>query len=316
MSEFDHLDIDGKLLRLLLAVLEHGSVTRAAQQLDVTQSAVSHQLDKLRNIVGDPLFVKAGRGIVATARAEALAVRARALLDDLRRFADPEQFDPSRAEVTLTVAANDLQRDLLLPGLLKRLRDVAPGLRLAVIPSGVPTAQMLRDERCQLVLSPRPPDGSDIVQKRLFTDRYLVFFDGSVRAAPRSSGDYLGAEHVTVVHEDGRRLDVDQWLERNGVTRNVVAVVQNFAGIASFVRGSRMIATMPGLLRCDLLRDLAHARPPIAVPEMPMYAVWHRRHHLDPFHQWVRRELDAVAAAVAGAAGRPGTARAGGGEST
>ena len=69
MSAIDHSDIDGRLLQMLLAVTEERSVTRAAARLDVTQSAVSHQLDRLRAITGDPLFVKSGRGIVPTARA-------------------------------------------------------------------------------------------------------------------------------------------------------------------------------------------------------------------------------------------------------
>ena len=77
MSKFDHLDLDGHLLSALVAVVQEGSVTRAAQHLGVTQSAVSHLLDRLREITGDPLFVKSGRGIVATARAEALAGPAR-----------------------------------------------------------------------------------------------------------------------------------------------------------------------------------------------------------------------------------------------
>ena len=86
MSRFDHADLDGHLLQLLVAVIEEGSITRAAQRLDVTQSAVSHLLDKLRAITGDPLFVRSGRGIVPTARAQALAVQARVLLDGLRSF--------------------------------------------------------------------------------------------------------------------------------------------------------------------------------------------------------------------------------------
>ena len=94
MSQFDHSDLDGKLLQLLLAVMEEQSVTRAAQRLGVTQSAVSHLLDKLRAIVGDPLFVRSGRGIVATARAEALAVQARLLLDDMRRFTTAASVRP------------------------------------------------------------------------------------------------------------------------------------------------------------------------------------------------------------------------------
>ena len=84
MSRFDHSDLDGHLLTLLVAVVEERSVTRAAQRLGVSQSAVSHLLDKLRAIVGDPLVVRSGRGIVPTGRAELLADRARPVLDDLR----------------------------------------------------------------------------------------------------------------------------------------------------------------------------------------------------------------------------------------
>jgi DNA-binding transcriptional LysR family regulator len=87
MSKFDWSDLDARLLQLLVAVVEVGSITGAAQRLGVTQSAVSHLLDKLRAITGDPLFVKSGRGIVATARAEALAAQARELLGALERFA-------------------------------------------------------------------------------------------------------------------------------------------------------------------------------------------------------------------------------------
>ena len=87
MSNLDWLDLDAKLLRLLVTVVATGSITGAAQRLGVTQSAVRHLLDKLRGITGDVLFAKSGRGIVATARADALAARARALLGELERFA-------------------------------------------------------------------------------------------------------------------------------------------------------------------------------------------------------------------------------------
>jgi DNA-binding transcriptional LysR family regulator len=118
MSKFDWSDLDVHLLKLLVAVVEVGSITGAAQRLGVTQSAVSHLLDKLRAITGDPLFVKSGRGIVATARAEALAAQARELLGALERFARSGEFDPARWHATFTIAANDFQRDLLLPALM------------------------------------------------------------------------------------------------------------------------------------------------------------------------------------------------------
>jgi DNA-binding transcriptional LysR family regulator len=124
-------------------VVDTGSVTQAAHQLGVTQSAVSHLLEKLRAITGDPLFVKSGRGIAATAQAEALAGRARSLLGELERFAHSESFDPARWRAQVTIAANDFQRELLLPALMHKLRIQAPLLTLRVIPSDIPSLEML-----------------------------------------------------------------------------------------------------------------------------------------------------------------------------
>lgn len=296
MSKFDYSDLDGRLLRLLVAVVEAGSVTGAAQRLGVTQSAVSHLLDKLRAITGDPLFVKSGRGIVATARAEALAVQARELLSSMERFARSGEFEPARWQTTFTIAANDFQRDALLPPLMARLRTQAPGVALRIIPSGIPSLEMLRHEHCQLVISPRPPDGADIVQKRLFEDEYRVFYDPAVRDAPRTRAAYLAAEHITVVYEPHRALDLDQWLAGRGVQRNFRVMVPGFAGLPAFIRGSELLATVPGLLQSHLLRDLSAARVPVPCPSMPMYMIWHLRHQHDPAHQWLRAELDQVAA--------------------
>jgi len=288
MSKFDHSDLDGHLLQLLIAILETGSITGAAQRLGVTQSAVSHLLNKLRAITGDALFVKSGRGIVATARAEGLARQARELLTSMERFVRSEQFDPARWNTTFTIAANDFQRDVLLPPLIARLRQDAPGVTLRIIPSGVPTLDMLRQEQCQLILSPRPPDGTDIMQKRLFEDTYRVFYDAARRAAPAGLEDYLAAEHVTVVYEPQRALDVDQWMAARGVRRQFRVLVPGFAGLPSFITGSTMLATAPGLLQRHLMRGLASAEVPLPCPVMPMYMVWHMRHQNDPAHRWLR----------------------------
>ena len=306
MSDFDHSNLDGRLLQVLLAVVEERSVTRAAQRLEVTQSAVSHLLDKLRVIVGDPLFVKSGRGIVATARAEALAVRARVLLDQMRAFATSGAFDPARFSGVVTIAANDLQRDLLLPLLLRTARVRAPGLALRIVPSGVPSADLLRDGQCQLVVTPRPPDASDIVQKRLFEDRYLVYYDASARKAPSDRADYLASEHVTVHYESRRTLDIDHWLAERSIVRRFAATVPGFSGIGPFLRGSTLLATLPGLLRANLLRGFDTVPPPFECPPMPMYMLWHLRHQGDAMHQWLRGELQSIVApALAGAEIRP-----------
>jgi DNA-binding transcriptional LysR family regulator len=296
MSRFDHLDLDGHALELLLAVVEERSVTRAAQRLGLTQSAVSHGLDRLREIAGDALFVRSGRGIVATAHAEALAVRARALLDELRAFSQASGFDAARWHGCFTVAANDLQRDLLLPAVLRRLRAASPGATLRVIPSGAPQAALLREHDCDLVITPRPPEAADIVHKRIFEDHYRVFFDADVRQAPATRDEYLAAEHVTVRYEDRRGLDVDGWLAEHDLQREIVATVPGFAGIAAMLRGGPWIATMPSLLARGALRGLASAAPPVETPPMPMYLVWHLRRQDDPAHRWLRRTVESVTA--------------------
>ena len=291
MKKFNHLDLDGHLLHLLSTVIEQGSVTAAANVLGVTQSAVSHQLERLRAIVGDALFVKSGRGIVPTARAEALALQAQGLLTQMQGFVHSGAFEPSRLSQCITIAANDLQRDLLLPRLLNRLQSQAPGVTLRVVPSDVPSAEMLRAQDCQLVISPRPPDATDIKHKRLFADSYRVFYDPTVRKPPRSRKAYEAAEHITVVHQPRRSLDIDDLLLKHGVQRRFAATLSSFAGVAAFVSGTARVATLPGLLRQSLLRGLADAPVPFDTPEMPMYAIWHVRHQQDPVHIWLRELL-------------------------
>jgi DNA-binding transcriptional LysR family regulator len=303
MSDFDWSDLDGRALQQLVAVVETGSVTAAAHRLGVTQSAVSHQLDKLRAITGDPLFVKSGRGIVATARAQQLAQQARELLRQLERFAHVGAFDPARWHATVTIAANDFQCDVLLPALARRLREAAPGLALRVIPSAVPTLEMLRERVCDLVISPRPPEGSDILQQRLFEDRYCVFYDPAVRRPPASVEEYLAADHATVVHEPRRALHLDRTLEAQGVRRRFVVMVPGFAGLPAFIKGSDLLATAPSLLRHGLMRGLACAEVPLPCPPMPMYLIWHRQHHADAPHRWLREQILALVPTVVGKVG-------------
>ncbi len=295
MKKFNHLDLDGHSLHLLTTVIEQGSVTAAAHALGITQSAVSHQLDRLRAILGDALFVKSGRGIVPTARAEDLAQQAQGLLSQLQGFVHHGAFEPARLTQCFTIAANDLQRDLLLPRLLQRMQAQAPEVSLRIVPSDVPSAEMLRAQDCQLAISPRLPDATDIKHKRLFTDGYRVFYDPRMRKAPRSVKAYLAAEHITVVHPPSRSLDIDELLLKQGVHRRFSTTLSTFAGVAAFVSGTERLATLPGLLRQSLLRGLADAPPPFETPQMPMYAIWHIRHQKDPVHLWLREHLFASA---------------------
>jgi DNA-binding transcriptional LysR family regulator len=161
--------------------------------------------------------------------------------------------------------------------------------------------ETLRSDDCQLAISPRPPDAGDIVQKRLFDDQYRVFYDASVRTAPSSRADYLAASHATVLYEPRRSLDLDQHLAGQGIQRSFSVIVPGMAALPAFLRGTPLLATVPGLMARQTFQGLASCPPPLPCPTMPMYAIWHVRYQQDPAHQWLRAQLDAVVApALAG----------------
>jgi len=296
MGDFDWLDIDARLLRLLVAVVDAGSITGAAQALGVTQSAVSHQLDKLRAITQDALFVKS-RGIVATARAGAGPAGAPTAEPAAGLCAAP-LLQPRALARLHHHCRRDFQREVLLPTLARTLREHASELSLHVIPSDVPSLEMLRGSTCDLALSPRLPDGSDIVQKRLFADSYSVYYDAQVRAAPTHLTDYLAADHATVVYAPHRVLSIDRWLQAQGLQRRFAVMVPGFAALPTFVRGSALLVTAPSQLRHGLLSGLATCAVPVPTPTVPMYMIWHHSRQDDPPHRWLRQCLEAAAQAL------------------
>ncbi len=137
------------------------------------------------------------------------------------------------------------------------------------------------------------------MQKRLFEDRYRVFYDGERRAAPATRADYLAADHVTVVYQPQRALDLDTHLASKGVHRRFVVMAPAFAGVPAFLRGDDLVATAPSLLRFGLFQGLASAPPPVPCPPLPMFMIWSRRDHDDSAHRWMRAEVEAMAKPVA-----------------
>lgn len=298
MNPIDTLNLDFRALSTFLAVLDEGSVSRAAVKLGVTQSAVSHTLERLRQTLGDPLFVKSGRGIVPTRYALQAGPHIRQILDDIRSLSAGPPFTPATAEFTFTIAANDYQRDLLLPGLLNILRQEAPGIRLQVVPSGIPSAEMLRKDACDLIISPHAPEATDIMQRGLMADRMVVFYDPAHREPPRDLPEYLKADHIALLFAAGEKPALETSLTARGLTRRDVVTVSNFSGLPEFLRGTDMLATAPELMGKHLLRDFASVPLPFDFKPFTLLMLWHRRNQDDPAHKWLRNQVNAVAAAM------------------
>jgi len=302
MNPIDTLNLDFRALSTFLAVLDEGSVSRAAVRLGVTQSAVSHTLERLRQALGDPLFVKSGRGIVPTRYALQAGPHIRQILDDLQSLSAGPPFSPATAEFTFTIAANDYQRDLLLPGLVRILRREAPGISLQVIPSGIPSADMLRKDVCDLIISPHPPEATDIMQRGLMADRMVVFYDPAHREPPADLTDYLKSDHIALLFATGEKPSLDISISARGLTRRNVVTVSNFSGLPEFLRGTDMLATAPERMIKHLMRDFAWVPLPFDFKPFTLLMLWHRRNQNDPAHKWLRNQVNAVAATM----NRPG----------
>jgi DNA-binding transcriptional LysR family regulator len=167
MSKIDYSNLDGRTLRTFLTVLEEVSVSRAATRLGVSQSAVSHTLDKLRTILDDPLFERMGRGIQPTDKARSLEPSIRALLVQLKSLTSPEDFNPETKSMRFTIATNDFPLQLIFPTLLAKLHGEGIHPELNFIPSGVPGDGSLHTSRYQMMITPMLPRGNDVNSVRL-----------------------------------------------------------------------------------------------------------------------------------------------------
>ena len=302
MSETDIMRLDGQVLKTFLVILEESSVSRAADRLDLTQSAVSHTLAKLRKTLGDPLFVRSGMGLVPTETALSLKAPAQDILDRMKALTQERPFDPCKESLHFKIAANDMQRDLVFPRLMRdALRD-GIDLRLEIVPSGVPSVAMLRDARCDLLLTPLPPDGPDFIQRKVFTGEMRLFYDAQQREAPKTLENYIASEHIAVQFAMGGSSA--QALKSSELTERPAprVAVSNFAGITPFVQGTTLLATEAEFMGHTSLRALDMAPLPFKAEPINVFMVWHERATNDPAHKWLRHQIIAIAAEVTGAA--------------
>jgi len=295
MRNFDIYKVDGNILKTFLIILEESSVSKAAIRLNVTQSAVSYALARLRSVFKDPLFVRSGQGLTPTETAISLKDPIQKVLDEIMSLTNQRPFNPQAEDMYFAVAANDLQRELIFPKLWREARSENICLRLEFIPSGIPSISLLRDARCQLILTPFPPDAPDIFQRRLITGDMMCFYDASMRDAPSSWEEYINAEHISVRFVGG--YDSNQALRGVDLSeiREPTITVSNFNAIPSFVKGSELISTEMNAMHIGPLRELSMAPLPFKSEKISLYLVWHERSNNDPAYKWIRRRIENIA---------------------
>lgn len=298
MKKIDFRSVDGQLLLTFLSVLEDCSVTNSADRLGVTQSTVSHSLARLRSFFNDPLFVRSGNSLVPTERALSLKKPVRTALDSLESLTHQLEFDPREQPLSFVVAANDMQRDIIFPQLVREMHEQGVALSLEIIPSGHPTTGMMRDARCHIAITPFPPDATDIVQKKIMAGQMMCFFDGKVRNPPSKWRDYCEADHISVRFPDGGTSQ----RALTGVDKSAIRpphiAVPNFGAIPPFVKGTDLLATEMDLMKLCSLKELDMAPLPVDADPVQIFMSWHKRNNNEPSHIWLRENIERIARTV------------------
>ena len=302
-------NMDMNLLAALDALLAEGSVTGAARRLGLSVSAMSRTLARLRSATGDPLLVRAGRGLVPTPPAVELRDRVHELTRNVRAVLTPDvsDLDIASLERTFSIRASEGFVELLAAPLIAAISEVAPSVRLRFAPKPDKDALPLRDGEVDLEIGVLGASAPEVRTRFIFRDDFI----GAVRvghellAGPLTPERYARCCHVVASRRGAFTGPVDDALQELRLKRNVVAVVPGFPDAMRVARNTDLVALVPrsclgsstnadaaghGLIGFDL---------PVHTPEIAISAMWHPRMDADPAHRWLRDTVIEVCHAAA-----------------
>jgi LysR family transcriptional regulator, nod-box dependent transcriptional activator len=299
----DLRSIDMNLLVDLDALLATRSVTDAARRVNLSQSAMSGSLARLRKLFGDPLLVRNGRTLTTTARAEALADPIREILKQVQGvLAGPETFSPSTSQRTFTISASDYATATLIAPMLRSLTVEAPNVTVNVRPRTDNVQKLLRDDRVDLAIEPRELMAETTLPNAvLFRDRWVCIMDASGRRKARKKLDlktFLARPHVVYSIGPELLLNVaDRQLELQRLARRIELRIESFLLVPLLVKGTDLVSlVLERSTRLYPLEGLALVEPPVRVPDITETMYWNPGRTDDPGHRWLRSKLLAAAA--------------------
>ncbi|MER9404328.1 LysR family transcriptional regulator [Mesorhizobium caraganae] len=291
---------DLNLLFALDVLLAEGSVARAASRLRLSPSAMSRTLARLREATGDPLLVRAGRGLVPTPRAEELRQQAGRVVGDAEALLRPARLlDLAKLDRIFTLRTNEGFVEEFGPRLVARVQAEAPGVRLRFAPKADKDVASLRDAAIDLEIGVAGETGPEVRIQALFRDRFV----GAVRAGhPLSEGvvtpeRYAAGRHISVSRRGRERGPIDEALAQLGLQRTVVCMVSGFSAALAMARASDLIASIPERHTQGARAGMVGFPLPVATVEVTISMLWHPRLDADPAQRWLRDCVREVCAA-------------------
>lgn len=287
MSKLDRLDL--KQLRVFQALIREQSASKAANQLGLTQQAVSEHLKKLRDVFDDRLFLRKTNGFIATPFAQTLAVGVDKILNDFNSLLTPTTFNPTTVEGTFAIAATDYAQQVVLPSLIALLREKAPNLKLIVRDFEIDKLQELMEigkVNLAIAFPDYIPDNYPIIT--LFEEHHVCV------ASPKSSildGDPSLADianYPSIIASPSRpnfKGSIDDWFKKFGLKRNVVISAPCFSIVPMYLETTDCIAFLPSRAIDGLnLTEIKLAQSP---DKFDVIAAWHPRYNDDALQKWV-----------------------------
>ncbi len=290
----------GKINLNLLVSLHHllaeRSVTAAAKRQHITQSAMSKNLAKLRELFGNPLLVKINGQLEPTQRALELDAKVARLISDLETLLSVEEFDPALCRRVFTIAATDYVTEYVLPTPLSIIYQQAPHIGINLINWDDTTYENLKTGQVDLGASILDPNIADIHSAHISTDNYVCI----LRQGHPLSGqealrlDDLGAYHHAVITTGGDKAQaVDKALASVGIRRKIRLRVPSYPSALNMVATTDLLLTLPAHIAARLSQHhpVVIKALPIDLPEFECSIQWHHRNQQDPAHQWFRKTL-------------------------
>ncbi|MFO1340480.1 MAG: LysR family transcriptional regulator [Burkholderiaceae bacterium] len=296
---FNKLDLN--LLVALDAMLTERNISRAAERLHLSQSAMSNALGRLRDYFGDELLVPVGRRMALTPRAEALQESVRELLVRVETtIAVQPEFEPDTSDRVFRLFVSDYTVFVLMPHVLALAAAQAPGLRFDLLPQMDQPHRALERGEIDLLIIPEGFCSPEHPSEVIFEDRFdCVVWQGSALARePLTLETYLDAGHVVVRTGRTQQSYEEEFLKSQGIARRIEVTTTSFAAPPHLVVGTERIATVHHLLAGSAARHLplACVPPPIEIPPLQQAVQWHKYRSDDPGLRWVRNLLAEAAA--------------------
>ena len=292
---------DLNLLVTLDVLLAEGSVAGAAKRLRLSPSAMSRALARLRETTGDPLLVRAGRGLVPTPRALELREQVSQLVEDAQSVLRPAtRLRLKRLARTFTLRTSDGFVENFGPELIERVARDAPGVRLRFIPKPDKDSASLREGTVDLETGVvGKAMGPEVRTQALFRDRFIgVVRNGhALSRGEVTPARYAAGRHISVSRRGLDQGPIDEALNPLGLERDIATIVSGFSTALALARGSDLIASVPERHTANLRVGLHSFPLPVTTPEFSVSMLWHPRMDADPAHRWLRGVVREVCAA-------------------